>query len=110
MHHVLNLAEIDGNLLYALAAYNAGPGNLQRWRAKIDYADDPLLFIESLPSRETRAYIEHVLSNFWIYRLRLKQNVDSLDMLIGGSWPIYVSQDQKGAPTGEPRTVRISAE
>tara|TARA_R100000687_G_scaffold58317_1_gene46853 strand:- start:808 stop:2679 length:1872 start_codon:yes stop_codon:yes gene_type:complete len=110
VHHVLNLAEIDGNLLYALAAYNAGPGNLQRWRAKIDYADDPLLFIESLPSRETRAYIEHVLSNFWIYRLRLKQNVDSLDMLIGGSWPIYVSQDQKGAPTGEPRTVRISAE
>jgi soluble lytic murein transglycosylase len=110
VHHVLNLAEIDGNLLYALAAYNAGPGNLQRWRAKIDYADDPLLFIESLPSRETRAYIEHVLSNFWIYRLRLKQNVDSLDMLIGGSWPIYVSQDQKGPPTGEPRTVRISAE
>lgn len=94
--HVLGLAEIDGNLLYALAAYNAGPGNLQRWREKIDYADDPLLFIESLPSRETRNYIEHVLSNFWIYRHRLDQELISMDVLIGGDWPVYVDQDGLG--------------
>jgi soluble lytic murein transglycosylase-like protein len=91
--HVLGLKEIDGNLLYALAAYNAGPGNLSRWRQRIDYGNDPLLFIESLPSRETRNYIEHVLSNYWIYRLRLGQHPVSMDALIGGNWPVYVQQD-----------------
>ena len=94
IRHVLDLEEVGGNLLYTLAAYNAGPGNLQRWRAKIDYANDPLLFIESLPSRETRAYVEHVLSNFWIYRMRLNQSLTSMDQLIGGDWPIYVHQDR----------------
>ncbi len=98
--YVLNLPGVDGNLLYALAAYNAGPGNLQKWRGRIDYADDPLLFIESLPSRETRSYIEHVLSNFWIYRMRLGQPVESLDRLIGGDWPLYVSLEQPPASDG----------
>lgn len=93
IHHVLDLKEVDNSLLYALAAYNAGPGNLQRWRAKIDYNNDPLLFIESLPSRETRNYVEFVLSNFWIYRLRLGQSLSSMDQLIGGAWPVYIAQD-----------------
>ena len=34
----------------------------------MNYDDDPLLFIESLPARETRLFIERVLTNFWIYR------------------------------------------
>ncbi|MDW3206257.1 MAG: transglycosylase SLT domain-containing protein [Alphaproteobacteria bacterium] len=100
--HVLGLKEINGNLLYALAAYNAGPGNLNRWRKRIDYSDDPLLFIESLPSRETRNYIEHVLSNYWIYRLRLGQHPISMDALIGGDWPVYVQQD------GETKLIPVS--
>ena len=41
--------------------------------------DDPLLFIESLPSLETRLFIERVLANFWIYRERLGQDTPSLD-------------------------------
>lgn len=101
--HVLGLKEINGNLLYTLAAYNAGPGNLNRWRKRIDYSDDPLLFIESLPSRETRNYIEHVLSNYWIYRLRLGQHPVSMDALIGGDWPVYVQQD------GETKLIPVSS-
>lgn len=94
VQYVFNLEMVDRNMFYALAAYNAGPGNLQKWRDKIDYDGDPLLFIESLPSRETRHYIEHVLANLWIYRIRLGQDAPTLDDLVSGDWPVYVPQDE----------------
>ncbi|WP_259782235.1 lytic transglycosylase domain-containing protein [Aestuariispira ectoiniformans] len=86
--------KISGDNLFTLtAAYNGGPGNLQKWMAKVDYQDDPLLFIESLPSRETRLFIEHVVSNLWIYRSRLGQPTPSMDALLAGYWPSYVNLD-----------------
>ena len=39
---------------------------------------------------ETRAYVEHVLSNYWIYRLRDKKQTESLDVLAQGQWPSYL--------------------
>jgi len=85
----------NGNLFKTLTAYNAGPGNLRKWERKINFLDDPLLFIESLPARETRNYIERVISNFWIYRMRLTQPTGSLDAVATGSWPMYVSRDSE---------------
>ncbi|MEQ8443674.1 MAG: lytic transglycosylase domain-containing protein [Alphaproteobacteria bacterium] len=93
IHHVLEHRGIEGNLLFALSAYNAGPGNLLRWKDQLNFANDPLLFIESIPSTENRNYVEHVISNFWIYRMRLGQDVPSLEALIRGEWPTYVAQD-----------------
>lgn len=81
------------NLFYTVAAYNGGPGNLQKWRAKVDYADDPLLFIESLPSRETRNYVENVLADMWVYRHRFGQATPTLDSLLAGHWPVYAALD-----------------
>lgn len=94
IRHLLEDPNIGGNLFYTLAAYNAGPGNLQKWRAKVDYDSDPLLFIESLPSRETRLYMEHVLSNLWIYRTRMGQPSPTLDALLAGNWPVYIALDE----------------
>ena len=74
-------------------AYNGGPGNLNKWQRKMDYKGDPLLFIESLPSRETRLFIERVLANLWIYRQRLGQPAPSLDGIVSGDWPLYVALD-----------------
>lgn len=93
IEHLFELPEIGGNLLYAMAAYNGGPGNLAKWRKKIDFAGDPLMFIESIPSRETRKYAEYVMANLWIYRHRLGQPSPSLDVLVGGDWPIYSPVD-----------------
>ena len=90
------------NLFYTVAAYNGGPGNLQKWRKKVDYADDPLLFIESLPSRETRLFVEHVLSNLWIYRYRMQQEVPSLDAILAGNWPIYIGLDDRSRVAAGP--------
>jgi hypothetical protein len=53
-----------------------------------------LLFIESLPSRETRSFVKRVLANFWIYRERLGQDSLSLDQMAAGLWPYYLSLDK----------------
>ncbi len=93
IRHLLDNSTIGGNLFYAVAAYNAGPGNLRKWRRRIDYRDDPLLFIESIPSRETRDYVERVLTNFWTYRRRFNQSTPSLAAIAAGAWPVYIPMD-----------------
>ena len=75
---------------------HAGPGNLRKWLRKIDHRGDPLLLIESIPSRETRNFVERVLSNFWIYRERLQQDTPSLDAVASGHAPIYLRLDSRG--------------
>ena len=54
--------KIRNDLFLMVAAWNAGPGNLNKWRRRINNLDDPLFFIESLSSRETRNFIEHVFA------------------------------------------------
>ena len=91
--HLLSNNVVQGNLFRLATAYNGGPGNLAKWQRKMDYKDDPLLFIESLPSRETRLFIERVLTNLWIYRARLGQPAPSLDATVAGDWPSYAALD-----------------
>ena len=78
---------VGGDLFRLAAAWNGGPGNLERWQRDPRSYDDPLLFIETIPAGETRAFIEHVLANLWIYRHRLGQPSPSLDALAAGQWP-----------------------
>jgi len=90
---LLSDAAIGGDLFMLAAAWNGGPGNLSKWRRRSDHLDDPLFFIECLPSRETRIFIERVLANLWIYRDRLDQPSPSLDALAAGAWPVYTGLD-----------------
>lgn len=87
--HLLTQRRINGNLFLLAAAYNAGPGNLAKWQRKIDYNNDPLYFIESIPVSETRGFVERVMTNYWIYRIRMGQPVPSLDMVSKDHWPVY---------------------
>ncbi|MEQ9349048.1 MAG: lytic transglycosylase domain-containing protein, partial [Alphaproteobacteria bacterium] len=84
---------VGDNLFMLTAAYNGGPGNLRRWVQAADFRNDPLLFIESIPSRETRIFIERVLANLWIYRQRMGQSNPSLDAIAAGVWPAYTGLD-----------------
>ena len=84
-----------GNIFKSLTAYNAGPGNMQKWIKSTNFQDDPLLFIESIPARETRIYIERVISNMWIYHMRMGQETPTLDFVASGKWPIYTPQDKQ---------------
>jgi len=84
---------VKNNLFKLAVAYNAGPGKLARWEKTVDYQNDPLLFIESIPVAETRLFVERVLTNYWIYRLKYNQSTDSLEMVASGEWPVYMTQD-----------------
>ncbi len=57
----------DGNPVYALAAYNGGPGNVRKWRSQRPGLDAEE-FIESIPFSETREYVKRVLANYAAYR------------------------------------------
>ena len=74
----------------------AGQVILRRWKRKLTI-DDPLLFIESIPSRENRQFIEHVLTNFWIYRDRLGQPAPTRAKVAAGDLPLYEALDQISA-------------
>ncbi|BAE53202.1 lytic transglycosylase domain-containing protein [Paramagnetospirillum magneticum] len=84
---------VNGNLLLMAAAYNAGPGNLGRWLTNIRHNDDPLLLVESLPARQTRVFVQRVMTGYWIYQSRLGQKSDTLDAVASGDWPFYNGQD-----------------
>ncbi len=59
------LGIFDGNQFAALAAYNAGPGNVLEW---IKFSDDLDIFVESIPFRESRLYIRKIYVNLAAYR------------------------------------------
>jgi len=69
------LERYDASLVLAAAAYNAGPGNANKWiRAYGDpRADnvDPVIWVELIPFQETRTYVKRVLGNYLVYRARL---------------------------------------
>src|SRR5690606_35311092 len=94
IEYLMAKQEMGGNLFFVASAYNGGPGNLSRWLQRIDFKDDPLLFIESIPLDETRDYVERVMANMWIYRMRMGQDVSSLDAVAAGQWPVYNPQDK----------------
>ncbi len=89
LRHLIAYDELPDDLVTLAASYNGGPGNTKKWRRTIDFGGDPLLFIESLPLRETSNFVKLVLANLWIYRARLGQPAPSLDALAAGEWPAY---------------------
>jgi soluble lytic murein transglycosylase len=59
-----------GSYVLAVAAYNAGPGNVNRWiQANGDprSSADVLDWIEQIPFSETRNYVQRVLENAVVY-------------------------------------------
>jgi len=68
------LERFGGNRVLALAAYNAGPGRVQAWRnggpAKIPVA----FWVESIPFRETRDYVQAVLAYNLVFKHQLGED------------------------------------
>ena len=90
--YLIQMSEYDvvqSDLIRLLASYNSGPANLGRWSAELKHMGDPLLFIESVPNDETRAYIPRVLTYTWLYAAQLRLPSPSLDELAAGTWPRF---------------------
>jgi soluble lytic murein transglycosylase len=62
------LNRYSGRVGWVLAAYNAGPSRLARWR-EMPEAVDPDVFAERIPFKETRDYVKVVQQNASIYRV-----------------------------------------
>lgn len=89
VRYLLDLPDIDGSLFLVLAAYNGGPARLARRLNDSGPLADPLLFVESYPSRETRSFLRDVMADYWIYTRRLGYEPASLAALAAGGWPLY---------------------
>ena len=55
-----------GRIEYMAVAYNAGPGRVPQWRASLPIEIDE--FVEAIPFRETKAYVQGVVRNTAQYR------------------------------------------
>jgi soluble lytic murein transglycosylase len=61
------LADYNGRIFPALAAYDAGGGNVAHWLDR--FGDDPDLLVEQIPFEETRTYLRIVYDNYFHYQL-----------------------------------------
>nr|WP_207160394.1 lytic transglycosylase domain-containing protein [Rhodospirillum rubrum] len=74
------LKRFDGSVVLAAAAYNAGPGRPTEWIARngdpraMDLAD-AIDWIEMIPYRETRNYVQRVIEGMLVYQVRLGQTL-----------------------------------
>jgi soluble lytic murein transglycosylase len=90
LHKLRRLEPVGDSLVHILLAYNAGIARVEAWRREMaDLSDDPLMFIEAIPIRESRLYVKKVLANLWAYRKRLGQPSPSLAQLAANAWPSY---------------------
>jgi soluble lytic murein transglycosylase len=58
----------NGQVEYALAAYNAGDNRVEEWRNSGSYRDIDE-FVESIPFTETREYVQAIVRNVEVYKL-----------------------------------------
>ena len=71
------LDRFGGNRVFALTAYNAGPHRVDRWRHKTGEGVPVEIWIETIPYRETRNYVQAVLSYNVVFQY-LMGDTDSL--------------------------------
>jgi len=63
------LDKLGGLPALAAAAYNAGPGRAQAWRAPVPL--EGAIYVETIPFNETRDYAKKVLANAMFYQAQL---------------------------------------
>ncbi|MGI8943781.1 MAG: lytic transglycosylase domain-containing protein [Qipengyuania sp.] len=79
----------SGHLPKVMAAYNAGPTPVARWNEEIRDQGDPLTWMESIPYRETRSYVNIVMRNYWMYLRQADAPAPSRIALAQNDWPTF---------------------
>lgn len=65
------IKQYDGNLQVALAAYNAGGGNVSKWLKNEDYSKDGYT-LDKIPFGETEKYVEKINRRKKIYEFLIE--------------------------------------
>jgi soluble lytic murein transglycosylase len=83
------LDRFKGSYILTFAGYNAGPGRAVRW---IERYGDPrgkdleavVDWIERIPFTETRSYVQRVMENYQVYKMRLTGKFNIAADLVNG--------------------------
>ena len=83
------LGRFDGSYVLTFAGYNAGPRRAQQWVAKYGdprgrKLDQVVDWIERIPFTETRSYVQRVMENYEVYKMRLSGRFDIAGDLVNG--------------------------
>jgi soluble lytic murein transglycosylase len=86
------IVDYRGSYILSFAGYNAGRGRVRDWVARFgdprDPNVDPIDWVERIPFSETRNYVQRVLENLQVYRVRFGGGTKLLieaDLRRGGS-------------------------
>lgn len=83
------LARFDGSYVLAFAGYNAGPRRALEWTRRygdprVAGLDTVVDWIERIPFTETRSYVQRVMENYQVYKMRLTGRFDIESDLVDG--------------------------
>lgn len=83
------LARFDGSYVLAIAGYNAGPRRAIDWAKRYGDprgrdVDTVVDWIERIPFTETRSYVQRVMENYQVYKMRLSGRFDIASDLVDG--------------------------
>ncbi len=68
VHYLHRLFNKYNNTVHTLSSYNAGMTPVNRWLKTFSDNNDPMLFIDKIPWRETHNYVKLVLRNYFYYK------------------------------------------
>lgn len=82
LNYILTDDSFNDSIIHAIASYNAGPHRTKRQKI---INNNSLFFLELIPIRETRDYVNFVLTNYLVYRDRIDITKDEVlsDLLLG---------------------------
>jgi soluble lytic murein transglycosylase len=83
------LGRFDGSYVLTFAGYNAGPRRAQEWVKRYGDprgkdVDTVVDWIERIPFTETRSYVQRVMENYQVYKMRLSGKFDIESDLVHG--------------------------
>lgn len=73
-----------GHVALASAAYNAGPGRVDKWLMRD--SDDMTIWIEKIPFNETRKYVKNILEYQQVYAKHLGKTIPTLTERLEGRY------------------------
>lgn len=83
------LGRFDGSYVLTFIGYNAGPGRARDWIKRYGDprgkdVDEVVDWIERIPFAETRSYVQRVMENYQVYKMRLSGTFDIVGDLRDG--------------------------
>lgn len=93
VNRLFQIESFQGDLLKAVASYNAGPGPMLAAIRKLGADADPLLLIETIDVPQAREYVEKVVAAYWIYQRMMGGPLKTLDALASGARAVPIHLD-----------------